>query len=464
MLPRHVRRIVLTSSTPQRIRTALVNSNARSTLVLLQQQRQSRQNFVQSSSFHSSARRQSDGPKSPFQTFVDVLKEELRKNRELQDNVKQLQGDVDKFQDSEAMKKARAAYERARLTSSIKENPRLRAAAEEMHKAGVKVGDAVSEALKSMEESELMRAISRASAAVSNTVGKATEPIRNTEAYKTFAETIVDAFDDSGSAKHAGFEEKEARRNRRAARLAKAGKDSMGRGGSRVIKSNPEAGSALVLHKDSPRQEKWNHLKETNPLLKKMGELRQQFDESENPVVSGIRSVTSTIGSWFDENESAQVHRMMKYMDPTFNIESFERELREYIVPEVVDAYLTADQEALKAWCGEATYNVLWATMEVYLKQGLISDSKVLDIRQVEVSQGKILENDIPVFVITFTTQEMLLFRNARTREIVVGAENKVDQCHYAAVITRVEEELDNELTGGWKVVEMARRSARAYL
>ncbi len=54
-------------------------------------------------------------PKSPFQTFVDVLREELRKNRELQENVKQLQGDVDKLQDSEAMKKARAAYERARV-------------------------------------------------------------------------------------------------------------------------------------------------------------------------------------------------------------------------------------------------------------------------------------------------------------------------------------------------------------
>lgn len=45
------------------------------------------------------------------------------------------------------------------LTSSIKENPRLRAAAEELKKTGVKVGDAVSEALKTMEESELMRAV-----------------------------------------------------------------------------------------------------------------------------------------------------------------------------------------------------------------------------------------------------------------------------------------------------------------
>lgn len=47
----------------------------------------------------------------------------------------------------------------SQLTSSIKENPRLRAAAEELKKTGVKVGDAVSEALKTMEESDIMRAV-----------------------------------------------------------------------------------------------------------------------------------------------------------------------------------------------------------------------------------------------------------------------------------------------------------------
>ena len=49
----------------------------------------------------------------------------------------------------------------------------------------------------------------------------------------------------------------------------------------------------------------------------------------------------------------------------------------------------------------------------------------------------------------------MLLFRNGKTREIIVGSEDRVEQCHYAAVITRVQEELDDELTGGWKVVEV---------
>ena len=55
----------------------------------------------------------------------------------------------------------------------------------------------------------------------------------------------------------------------------------------------------------------------------------------------------------------------------------------------------------------------------------------------------------------TFSTQEVLLFRNPVSREVVIGAENRVEQCVYAAVITRIVEETSDELTGGWKVVEV---------
>ena len=110
----------------------------------------------------------------------------------------------------------------------------------------------------------------------------------------------------------------------------------------------------MVLHKDSGKNERWEQMKETNPILRSFVSLRQAYDESENPVVSGMRSVTDTIGGWFEETEHAQVQRRMKLLDPTFTLETFERELREYIIPEVVDAYLTADQESLKAWCSEA--------------------------------------------------------------------------------------------------------------
>lgn len=114
MLPRHVRRAVVTPAAPAQIRALLLNRQSLRAIPLAFHPTISA--GTPSSSFHSSARRQNnEAPKSPFQTFVEVLKEELRKNRELQDNVKQLQGDVEKFQDSEAMKRAREAYERARV-------------------------------------------------------------------------------------------------------------------------------------------------------------------------------------------------------------------------------------------------------------------------------------------------------------------------------------------------------------
>ena len=47
------------------------------------------------------------------------------------------------------------------------------------------------------------------------------------------------------------------------------------------------------------------------------------------------------------------------------------------------------------------------------------------------------------------------MFRNSLTGEVAVGAPDKVEQCMYAAVITRVEDELDDELTAGWKVIEV---------
>ena len=54
--------------------------------------------------FHSGSRRHNQLSKSPSHTFVDVLKDELHKNREFAENAKQLQGDVDKSQDLETMK------------------------------------------------------------------------------------------------------------------------------------------------------------------------------------------------------------------------------------------------------------------------------------------------------------------------------------------------------------------------
>jgi import inner membrane translocase subunit TIM44 len=119
------------------------------------------------------------------------------------------------------------------ITNLMKENPRLQAAVEDLKKAGINVNDAVSKAL---EDSEVLKAIARASNSVAIFADRATQPIRDTEMYKTIAASVEEAFDDaSGSAlRYGGYAEKEDRRRRRELRAQKAGKVT------KRVKENPE--------------------------------------------------------------------------------------------------------------------------------------------------------------------------------------------------------------------------------
>ncbi|KAM0786344.1 hypothetical protein ACM66B_001816 [Microbotryomycetes sp. NB124-2] len=401
--------------------------------------------------------------RSPFKAFVDVLREEMQKSREWQQSVAQLEGEVSKAQDSEAMKRAKMMYERARLTTSIKENPRLAAAAEELRKAGISVGDAVTHTLKTMEESPVMQALNASARAVGSAALTASEPLRKTEAYKAVAAEITEALENAAvNTQHGGYVDKEVRRRRREQRLAKAGKGKAGLAARRPkVEENLDAGEAVVVHATA-NQEKKSRLSAftPKPVRDALDSMSQAYAESENPFVLTLRGVTSTVGRWFDETETSKVTRWVKEMDPEFTTESFLRELREYIVPEVVDAYVNADQATLKEWCSEATFNVLMATLQGSVSPSLISESRVLDIRNLDIMSSKILENDLHVFVVAWRTQEVLAYRDIKTGQIAAGDEDRIQQVGYVAVFTRKEEELDNKVTGGWKIIDMARRAA----
>jgi import inner membrane translocase subunit TIM44 len=58
-----------------------------------------------------------DPNKSPFQVFVDTLKTELAKSKEFQESVKALQDESGKIGDSEALRRAKEAYAKARVSS-----------------------------------------------------------------------------------------------------------------------------------------------------------------------------------------------------------------------------------------------------------------------------------------------------------------------------------------------------------
>lgn len=192
--------------------------------------------------------------------------------------------------------------------------------------------------------------------------------------------------------------------------------------------------------------------------------MKNTYDESENPLISTARSIGDRVAGFFAENETARVIKKFREIDPNFQLEPFLREMREYMLPEVLDAYVKGDVETLKLWLSAAQFQVYTALMEQYTKAGLKSDGKILDIRHVDILNARILEpGDIPVFIITCRTQEVHVYRNKKTKELAAGMEDKVQLVTYAIGVTRLPEEVSNPETRGWRMIEL-QKAARDYI
>lgn len=223
------------------------------------------------------------------------------------------------------------------------------------------------------------------------------------------------------------------------------------------------AGTNVTLHKDAAWKEAWRDFRDQNKVVQGFFGAGKVYQESENPLILTARSITDTIGGWFAETEQAQVIKRFRSMDPNFQLEPFLQELREYILPEVLDAYVKGDVETLKLWLSEAQYSVYEALTKQYLQQGMKSDGRILDIRHVDIAKARMLDpGEIPVFVITCRTQEVHVYRNAKTNELAAGMEDKVQLVTYAIGITRVPEDVSNPDTRGWRLIEM-HKSAREW-
>jgi mitochondrial import inner membrane translocase subunit TIM44 len=198
--------------------------------------------------------------------------------------------------------------------------------------------------------------VSETASTVAKGVSSATEPIRQNELYKTVSGAVGEAIDDGSSSRYGGYRDRAERR-----RLRKQWEEK--RRHLRV-EENPDAGSNVVLHKESAWREQWNQFKEENSAFQSLiGFKRTHYDESDNFIVSGVRNATEWLAdSWsgmFAENEVAGVIRRFKEMDPTFNMDSFNTELREWIIPEIADAYVKGDVETLSQWFSEAVCLVI---------------------------------------------------------------------------------------------------------
>ncbi|KAI0426964.1 TIM44 subunit of mitochondria import inner membrane translocase [Xylaria sp. FL1042] len=386
------------------------------------------------------------GDKTPWQVFMETMQSEFKASKEWNESTKQLSDSAHQFTESESVRRARQAYESTTGAVSSTTGRVLKSSADAIGKGAAWTWD-----------TNVMKGVRKGANFTGEALDKATKPIRDTEAYKS----VKDVIDDGSSSRYGGWVEKEERRKARELRQKKS---ASVHGNVEDIAEDPNAGTNITLHKDAAWKEAWRDFRDQNKFVQGVFNMKNVYQESENPLISTARSITDRVAGFFAENETAMVIKKIRAMDPNFQIEPFQQELRDYILPEVLDAYVKGDTETLKLWLSAAQYSVYEALTKQYLQAGMKSDGRILDIRHVDILKARMLEpGEIPVFIITCRTQEVHVYRNAKTNELAAGMEDKVQLVTYVIGITRTPEDVNNPETRGWRLIEM-QKSGRDYI
>jgi import inner membrane translocase subunit TIM44 len=387
------------------------------------------------------------GDKTPWQVFTDTLKSEFQASKEWNEGTKALSSGMEEFTQNPTVQKAKSTYTQVTDAATTKTAEALKTTAKVVGKGAAWTW-----------ETTPVKGVRKVATVTGSGLEKVTRPVRQSKAFQAVKETV----DDGSSSRYGGWIEKEERRRRRELRELNELQRAGGKNAA-PMEEDPDAGTNVTLHKDAKYKEIWRDFKDNSRVMQGLFNLGAQYKESENPLISTARSISDRVTGFFAENETAMVIKKFREMDPNFQMEPFLTEMREYILPEVLDAYVKGDIEVLKLWLSAAQYSVYAALMQQYTTAGLKSDGRIVDIRHVDVLSARLLEpGEIPVFVITCRTQEVHVYRNAKSGELAAGMDDKVQLVTYAIGVTRIPEDVNNPETRGWRFIEL-QKSARDY-
>ncbi|KAL8610757.1 Mitochondrial import inner membrane translocase subunit TIM44 [Nucella lapillus] len=220
----------------------------------------------------------------------------------------------------------------------------------------------------------------------------------------------------------------------------------------------------MVLHKDSRFYQSWQNFKDNNQYITKMFDLKVKYDESDHVVVRATRVFTDKMGQMFGglftKTEMSEVLTEICKVDPTFDKELFVKMCNKEIIPNVLEAMIHGDLEVLKDWCHEAPFNTLAHPIKQALAAGYRFDSRVLDVSNVDVMAGKIMEQG-PVLVISFHAQQIMAVRDSKG-SIVEGDTDKTVRVMYVWALCRDQQELDP--LAAWKLLDLSASTSEQWL
>ncbi|KXJ72843.1 mitochondrial import inner membrane translocase subunit TIM44 [Aedes albopictus] len=390
-----------------------------------------------------------------FSQVLDNIKSEMEKNKEMKENLKKFREEAQKLEESEALKAARQKFntvesEASKGGEALKDN---------LDKIRGKVSEVLDEASKTdiaKKAGRIGEELGKTARGMGETIAEKGQELGKTGAFRGISEAtkaVKQEIDSQGIS---------ARVYRAPERLRKRVEISMA-DASRVFEANTEA-LGVELHKDSKFYQSWENFKNNNAYVNKVLSWKMQYDESENPVIRASRLLTDKVsdvmGNLFSKTELSETLTEICKIDPNFDQKQFLRDCENDIIPNILEAMIRGDLEILKDWCFESTYNVIATPIAAAQKLGYYLDSKVLDIENVDLAMGKVMEQG-PVLIITFQTQQIMCVRDSKGT-VVEGDPEKVMRCNYVWVLCRDPNDLNPK--SAWRLMELQANSAEQFV
>ncbi|GAB6032437.1 hypothetical protein CHUAL_011075 [Chamberlinius hualienensis] len=388
--------------------------------------------------------------------FIENIKQEMAKDKEMKESLTKFREEAEKIEKSDALKKAREKYE-ALESETSKSSQVIKEKLEELKD---KLQETLEEAQKSdigKKATQISSDISKSAREAAESVSEKAEALGKSAPFKAISEgvkVVKQEIDDSTLA-NAGVYKAPEKLRKRVERLSS---DL-----SKVVEPNTEA-TGVELHKESRWAQSWQNFKDNNPYVTKVFHWKMKYDESDNPVIRASRlltdKVTDIFGGLFQKTELSEVLTEICKMDPTFNKEEFLKECEAEIIPNILEALVRGDLEILKDWCNEAPYNALATPIKQAQTMGYVLNSKILDITNVDLSLGKMMEQG-PVLVISFQSQQIMVVKNSKG-EIVEGDADKVIRVFYVWALCRDQNEVNPK--AAWKLMDMSANTSTQWL
>ena len=388
--------------------------------------------------------------------FLENVKRDVEKSKEMKESLRKFRDEAERLEQSDALKAARKKFDTIEAESSKSSRVLRNKLSEVKEKLGSRLTDVQkTEAYKKVEE--IGGELGKRAASAGESLSHKSQEMAKTATFKTLQDkvkAVTKEVEDTALYQAKVY---------RAPKQLRRRSETLQSDENRTVEANPHA-TGVDLHKDSKWFASWQNFKENNSYYNKVLEMKMRYDESDSPVVRASRMLTDKVsdimGGLFQRTELSEALTEITKMDPNFDKDAFLRECERDIIPTILEAMNRPDLDVLKDWCYEAPFNVLSTPIKQALQAGYIFDSKVLDIDNVEMAMGKVVEQG-PILVISFRSQQIMALRNAKG-DIVEGDPNKIMRVTYVWVMCRDQTEINPR--AAWRLMDLSAQSAEQML